>query len=138
MVSSRWWESRYAAYRLRRYKVTKKPQVDKAKLASELGSGLRKIFTAAASHPTTFALIIMAATKVGEVVNWQISPKLEDATGDISYPRQNFKNASGIFRHKSFRALYNGAEILGAAAVVAPVAQAGFEALKAVATPKPE
>ena len=102
--------------------MTKKNKKKKTKAAAiQFGGAMKDIAMAAATHPTIACIFVMAITRTAQMLNFEISPKKKDATGALLRPRQNFKNAGGVFRHKALQGLFNGASGIGTASALAPV-----------------
>lgn len=98
--------------------MVKKPrkQLDLSALKS-IGSGLRDITVAAATHPTIAALAIMAGCSVVKM-----------ATGAYKEKEEWQRRLSG-----ELTGLYNGAQALGMTAAVVPLAITGVQAVTSVA-----
>jgi len=79
---------------------------------SKFGEGFRKVAMAAATHPTTFAILVMGLSTVGQIINYSTAVRRED--GSLG------KRATEV--RGQLAGLYGGAQGLGLASAVAPVA----------------
>ncbi len=87
-------------------------------LLKGVGSGLKEIFIVAATHPTAAAIAVMVTTSTVKMVSGAFQEKTEWQ-----------KKLSG-----ELTGLYNGAQTLGAAAALAPIALAGIQAATSIAS----
>lgn len=87
-------------------------------IAVKFGEGTRKVLTAAASHPTTAALAVMGITVLGQLINGNPQPT----------DRRRWEIRGQL------AGLYDGAQKLGAAAAIAPVAVGAMGVLEAAVT----
>lgn len=95
--------------------------------AIQLGEGFRKVAMAAATHPSTFGIMVMGIATIGNIINFHVSKKNKDG---ILAPY-------GQFRHQQFRGIYEGAQAIALASALAPVAVGALGVVKAAVTKAP-